>query len=58
MLELFVQLFKAVLQLFLALLNPIFLRFCMFCAVNCLIGTIIPIERALKKNFDKNGNRK
>ena len=36
MLELFVQLFKAVLQLFLALLNPIFLRFCMFCAVNCL----------------------
>ena len=33
MLELFVQLFKAVLQLFLALLNPIFLR---FCAVNCL----------------------
>ena len=36
MLELFVQLFKAVLQLFLALLNPIFLRFCMFCAFNCL----------------------
>ena len=36
MLELFAQLFKAVLQLFFALLNPIFLRFCMFCAVNCL----------------------
>ena len=23
-----------------------------------LIGAIIPTERALKKNFDKNGNRK
>lgn len=30
------------------------------CTIQCIwiVGTIIPVERALRKNFDKNGNRK
>lgn len=32
--------------------------FVCFVQLIALIGTIIPTERALKKNFDKNGNRK
>lgn len=51
MLELFVQLFKAVLQLFLALLNPIFLRFCMFCAVNCLDRYNYSYRASIEKEF-------
>lgn len=30
------------------------------CSLQCIwfVATIIPVEKALRKNFDKNGNRK